>query len=189
MVNSRLPAPHRAPRLDPAGWQQRLTSVPGRELLAPATGAPNVQIWVFNAVIVIKPASMQNGGYFSPGRELGRIRNVNGQRRHSCAKRRIFAPDPLSDPGCDDAPIIPFGAHRFLPGRPAGIGCRGAVPLVLGLCRLLFDLRAGGSKLSWAGPVGVFEGAVEAAEVAESAAERDRCDGPADVTGIEEFAA
>jgi len=34
-----------------------------RELLAPATGAPNVQIWVFNAVIVIKPASMQNGGY------------------------------------------------------------------------------------------------------------------------------
>jgi len=33
-----------------------------RELLAPATGAPNVQIWVFNAVIVIKPASMQNGG-------------------------------------------------------------------------------------------------------------------------------
>jgi len=30
-----------------------------RELLAPATGAPNVQIWVFNAVIVIKPASMQ----------------------------------------------------------------------------------------------------------------------------------
>jgi len=37
--------------------------VPDRELLAPATGAPNVQIWVFNAVIVIKPASMQNGGY------------------------------------------------------------------------------------------------------------------------------
>jgi len=34
-----------------------------RELLAPATGAPNVQIWVFNAVIVIKPASMQNSGY------------------------------------------------------------------------------------------------------------------------------
>jgi hypothetical protein len=62
MVNSRLPAPHRAPRLDPAGWEQWLTSVPGRELLAPATGAPNVQIWVFNAVIVIKPASMQNGG-------------------------------------------------------------------------------------------------------------------------------
>jgi len=62
MVNSRLPAPHRAPRLDPVGWEQRLTSVPGRELLAPATGAPNVQIWVFNAVIVIKPASMQNGG-------------------------------------------------------------------------------------------------------------------------------
>ena len=62
MVNSRLPAPHRAPRLDPAGWEQRLTSVPGRELLAPATGAPNVQIWVFNAVIVIKPASMQIGG-------------------------------------------------------------------------------------------------------------------------------
>jgi hypothetical protein len=46
----------------PAGWQQWLTSVPGRELLAPATGAPNVQIWVCNAVIVIKPASMQNGG-------------------------------------------------------------------------------------------------------------------------------
>jgi hypothetical protein len=39
--------------------------VPGRELLAPATGAPNVQIWVCNAVIVIKPASMQNGGYFA----------------------------------------------------------------------------------------------------------------------------
>jgi len=33
-----------------------------RELLAPATGAPNVQIWVFTAVIVIKPASMHNGG-------------------------------------------------------------------------------------------------------------------------------
>jgi hypothetical protein len=46
----------------PAGWQQWLTSVPGRELLAPATGAPNVQIWVCNAVIVIKPASMQLGG-------------------------------------------------------------------------------------------------------------------------------
>jgi len=62
MVNSRLPAPHRAPRLDPAGRQQRLTSVPGRESPAPATGAPDVQIWVCNAVIVIKPASIQNGG-------------------------------------------------------------------------------------------------------------------------------
>jgi hypothetical protein len=62
MANSRLSAPHRAPRPDPAGWQQWLTSVPGRELLAPATGAPNVQIWVCNAVIVIKPASMQNEG-------------------------------------------------------------------------------------------------------------------------------
>jgi hypothetical protein len=42
-----------------------------RELLAPATGAPNVQIWVCNAVIVIKPASMQNGrsarGYLAVG--------------------------------------------------------------------------------------------------------------------------
>jgi len=66
MVNSRRPAPHRAPRLDPAGWEQRLTSVPGRELLAPATGALNVQIWVFNAVIVIKPASMQTGGSLAP---------------------------------------------------------------------------------------------------------------------------
>ena len=36
MVNSRLPAPHRAPRLDPAGWEQRLTSVPGRDALAAA---------------------------------------------------------------------------------------------------------------------------------------------------------
>jgi len=40
--------------------------VPGRELLAPATGAPNVQIWVCNAVIVIKPASMQTGGSLAP---------------------------------------------------------------------------------------------------------------------------
>jgi hypothetical protein len=53
-----------------------------RELLAPATAAPNVQIWVFNGVIVIKPASMQLGGdaraiqgrdsathrYYRPGR-------------------------------------------------------------------------------------------------------------------------
>jgi len=45
--------------------------VPDRELLAPATGAPNVQIWVFNAVIVIKPASMQNGGYARGHDELG----------------------------------------------------------------------------------------------------------------------
>jgi hypothetical protein len=36
--------------------------VSGRELLAPATGAPNVQIWVFNAVIVITPASMRTAG-------------------------------------------------------------------------------------------------------------------------------
>jgi len=42
-----------------------------RESLAPATGAPNVQIWVFNAVIVIKPASMQNGGYARGHDELG----------------------------------------------------------------------------------------------------------------------
>ena len=63
------------------------------------------------------------------------------------------------------------------------------MPLVLGLRRVLFDLRAGGSKLSWAGPVGFFEGAVEAAEVAESAAEGDGCDGPVVETGVEEFTA
>jgi hypothetical protein len=50
------------PGWTPPSGEQRLTSVPGRELLAPATGAPNVQIWVFNAVIVIKPASMQTAG-------------------------------------------------------------------------------------------------------------------------------
>jgi hypothetical protein len=45
-----------------------------RELLAPATGAPNVQIWVFNAVIVIKPASMHNGGYACGAARSGRPR-------------------------------------------------------------------------------------------------------------------
>jgi len=50
-------------------------------------------------------------------------------------------------------------------------------------------LRAGGSQLPRAGAVGVLEGAVEAAEVAESAAEGDRCDGPVVETGVEEFTA
>jgi hypothetical protein len=49
--------------------------VPGRELLAPATGAPNVQIWVCNAVIVIKPASMQKGG---SARSFGDVANHLG---------------------------------------------------------------------------------------------------------------
>ena len=50
-------------------------------------------------------------------------------------------------------------------------------------------LRAGGSQLPRAGAVGVLEGAVEAAEVAESAAEGDGCDGPVVETGVEEFTA
>ena len=84
-----------------------------------------------------------------------------------------------------------FGALWFLPGSPAD-GCRGGVPLVLGACAMPGSgagLPAGSSQRPRAVPVRVFEGAVEAAEVAKSAGERDRSDGPAGETGVEEFPA
>ena len=119
----------------------------------------------------------------------------SGQARRWDSPCRIFVPGLLSDPDCDDAPIILFGAHWFLPGvppdrcllpvqhDPAGHDIH--IPAVVGGV----GLRAGGSQVSWAGPVGVFEGAVEAAEVAESAVKGDRRDGPAGEAGVEEFTA
>jgi hypothetical protein len=75
-----------------------------RELLAPATGAPNVQIWVFNAVIVIKPASMQN------------------ERRLGARLLRALRTGKQSDHGGADSGEVVFlcivGARRELPLLP-----------------------------------------------------------------------
>src|SRR5262249_28657415 len=84
-----------------------------------------------------------------------------------------------------------FGALLFLPGvlrMGAGEGCRS----FSGACAMPGSgagLLADGSQRPWAVPVGVFEGAVEAAEVAKSAGECDRCDGLVGETGVEEFPA
>jgi len=70
-----------------------------RELLAPATGAPNVQIWVFNAVIVIKPASMQNGG----SRSYARSRLVTlGERLPGSFPVNYKVQERSCDPGTRD---------------------------------------------------------------------------------------
>ena len=96
--------------------------------------------------------------------------------------------------GGGSARSAPAGEHRLrgtspdLARRPAehDPAWRGInFPAALGGA----GLRAGRSQRPRAGAVGVFEGAVEAAEVAESAAERDRCDGPVVETGIEKFTA
>src|SRR5262249_29721036 len=93
-------------------------------------------------------------------------RSIIAESEHGCALRTT-----------DRWGLPPRGAGAAVCGHhpPAALGGVGS--------------RASGSQLSWAGPVGVFEGAVEAAKVAESAGEGDRGDGPVGEAGIEELTA